>query len=72
MIQDEYIEDTAGSSKDFVMKHIHRLQDENPQILDFMSRYALSPGDGPLAHMTGMVLLYRLLEAQAAADTIKI
>jgi len=68
LIHEEYL--ACPKANEYALEQMLRIQKENPYIFNFITNYAATAGEGPLSHVTGMLLVYRLLEAQAAANSV--
>lgn len=53
----------------YVIRLLERLEEENPCIAEFVSRLAIQHDD-PVGISTAALLVYRLLESQAEADSL--
>jgi phosphohistidine phosphatase SixA len=54
---------------DFVVRLLHKLEQENPCVAELVSRLAIQHED-PLAISTAALVVYRLLESQAEANAL--
>ena len=54
----------------YVIRLLERLEEANPCVAEFVSRLAIQHDD-PVGISTAAVLVYRLLESQAEADTLR-
>lgn len=54
----------------YVLKHIKRLENDNPCIANFISQLAVLSGDPQSVAYAG-ILVYRLLESQAETDNLE-
>ncbi len=54
----------------YVIRLLERLEEDNPCVAEFVSRLAIQHED-PVGISTAAVLVYRLLESQAEADTLR-
>jgi len=57
-------------NNDYVIRLLERLEEENPCVAEFVSRLAIQ-NDDPAGISTAALLVYRLLESQAEADTLR-
>ena len=57
------------SDNNYVIRLLERLEDENPCVAEFVSRLAIQHDD-PVGISTAALLVYRLLESQAEADSL--
>ena len=57
-------------NNDYVIRLLGRLEEENPCVAEFVSRLAIQHDD-PVGISTAAVLVYRLLESQAEANTLR-
>ena len=55
---------------DYVIGLLERVERENPCLAEFVSRLAMQHGD-PVGISTAAMLVYRLLESQAEADSLR-
>ena len=55
---------------DYVIGLLERVERENPCLAEFVSRLAIQHGD-PVGISTAAMLVYRLLESQAEADSLR-
>jgi hypothetical protein len=55
---------------DYVIRLLARLETENPCVAEFVSRMAIQHED-PVAISTAALLVYRLLESQAEANSLR-
>ncbi len=57
-------------NNDYIIGMLARLERENPCVAEFVSRLAIQHGD-PVGISTAALLVYRLLESQAEADSLR-
>ncbi|MEK7089358.1 MAG: hypothetical protein AAB920_00905 [Patescibacteria group bacterium] len=67
-IQEEF-RNSEGS--DYICETLERMGKENPCIANFIAAYSLQFKEEILPIMTCAVLVYRLLESQAEADSME-
>lgn len=58
------------ANNDYVIRLLERLEAVNPCVAEFVSRLAIQHED-PVGISTAAVLVYRLLESQAEADSLR-
>lgn len=58
------------ANNSYVIQLLERLEEENPCVAEFVSRLAIQHDD-PVGISTAAVLVYRLLESQQEADTLR-
>lgn len=59
-----------ADNNDYVIHLLERLEEENPCIAEFVSRLSINHED-PVGISTAALLVYRLLESQAEADSLR-
>lgn len=57
-------------NNDYIIGMLQRLEAENPCVAEFVSRLAIQHDD-PVGITTAALLVYRLLESQAEADSLR-
>ena len=67
MVHEEFVDHPH-----YALEQMQRLQNENPLIFAFITNYAMESSSGPVSQIHGMLLVYCLLEAQAAANSASV
>lgn len=57
-------------NNDYIIRMLERLERENPCVAEFVSRLAIQHED-PVAISTAALLVYRLLESQTEANSLR-